>query len=197
MNNKEIKQKVNEGWVLARTIIEIIGSPKAHVDQTIKNYVNAIENENKIILKKDISKSKKHESNLYAAFAEIEILFKNLNEVIYFCFDYMPSSIEIEEPEEMIYKSHDLTTFINDLQGRLHDVDMTAKQLKKQNEKLNESFLKITKNFIIVSCINGMNMENLEKMTGLKSVALEKVLNALIKENKIKKENNIYITVKS
>ena len=43
---------------------------------------------------------------------------------------------EIIEPEELNYKKGDFSAFLNDLQARLHDVDMALKQYKARNEML-------------------------------------------------------------
>ena len=196
MNKNEIKQRISEGWIKARTIIEIIGKPKKHVDTTLKDYVKAISGKDTVIIKEDISRAKKHEEKLYAAFAELEVIFKNLNSLVYFCFDYMPSSIEIDEPGELVYTARELTLFINDMQGRLHDVNMAAKQLKQQNLKLNENFSKLLKNFIVVASVVGKTIQELEKIIGLPEKHMKSVLKVLIKEKRMKKQGEKYITIK-
>lgn len=194
ITKKDIKYLTEKGWIQVRTIMEIVGKPKPHVSKTMKEYVETISKNSKIkLLKKDISLPKKHSGDLYSSFAELDILFDSLNELIYFCFDYMPSSIEIERPEQILYSSKKLTSFINDLQARLHDVDMGSKQLKQQNIKLNENLVKLMKNLIIVSSVNGKTLEELENISGIQKNSLQKVIDILIKEKKIKKQGKLFM----
>ena len=119
-----------------------------------------------------------------------------MNELVYFCFDYMPSSVEIIEPQEHIYKAHDLTSFINDLQAKLHEANIAAKTISQKNIKLNEGFTKLLKNFVSVACFGGKTMKQLEILTGVTQKHLEIVIAVLIKEQRVKKKDELYVTVK-
>ncbi|MBR9690644.1 hypothetical protein GOV08_03085 [Candidatus Woesearchaeota archaeon] len=196
MSKKEIKAKVAQGWLLAKVIVEIVGKPKTHVDKTIKDYVKSMPSKTLILVKEEYHKAIKHEGNLFAAFVELDILFSSLNDMVYFCFDFMPSSIEVYEPEELTYKARDITAFINDVQGRSHDLDLVAKQLKQQNIKLNEGFTSILKNFILISCVGGRTIPELQKIIGLEQKFIKKVIDLMIKEKRIKKDGESYITLK-
>ena len=57
-------------------------------------------------------------------FAELEVKTASLTHIINFCFEYMPSLIEIIEPYELKISSADVSSFLNDLQAKLHGVDM-------------------------------------------------------------------------
>lgn len=196
MDKKEIELKTKEGWLLTRIIMEVAGKPKKHVEDMLKDYLSKIETENAIILKKEINRAKKQEGDIYASFAELEIIFKDLNELVYFCFDYMPSSVEVYDPQEMSYKARDLTAFINNLQAKLHDVNFAAKTIKAHNVKLNESFTKLLKNFVAVSCINGRTIQELEKIIGVPAIHLETIIKVLESEQRIKKKEDKYVTLK-
>ena len=195
MDNKEIQKKIKEGWVLARAIIEVAGKPKKHVEDTLKGYIKNIGSERIIVVKSEVSPAKKHD-DIFAAFTEMEILFKSINDLVYFCFDYMPSNIEVYDPQELVYKTRELNSFINTMQAKLHDANIAAKTIKQRNENLNDSFTKLMKNFIAVVCINGKTLVELEKIIGVPAIHIEKVLNVLIKEERMKKVENKYITTK-
>lgn len=196
MDKKEIQEKIKEGWLLARVIIEVAGKPKKHVETTLDDYIKKIETEKAIILKKEMNKAKKQAGEMFAAFCELEIIFKNLNELVYFCFDYMPSSVEIYDPQELMYKARDLTDFINDLQAKLHEVNFAAKTIKQQNTVLNDNFAKLLKNFIAIACVNGKTIDILEKMMGVPAEHIKRVIAVLEKEQRIKFKDNEYITLK-
>lgn len=197
MDKKEIEQKLKDGWLLSRVIIEVAGKPKKHVEDMLKDYITKIDaGTNVKIFKKTFNKAIKQEGDIYAAFAELEITFKTINELVYFCFDYMPSSVEIYDPQNFEYKARDITGFINDLQAKLHEVNFAAKTIKQHNIKLNENFTKLMKNFVAVSCINGKTLKQLEETIGVPAEHIEKVIAVLEKEQRIKKKDDKYVTVK-
>jgi len=117
--------------MIVRTVIEILGAPREHVDKTLKMVVDKANSAFKIRDKKiyDAAEYKK----LWSAFTELEIEFKDVNALIGFCFDYMPSSIEVLEPNEFNYKNMEFNGFVNDLLARLHKYDMILKNLKAEN----------------------------------------------------------------
>ena len=61
---------------------------------------------------------------LYSSFAELEIEFDILESVVGFCFDYMPSSIEILEPSELKLNAVNVSELFNELMARLHNNEM-------------------------------------------------------------------------
>lgn len=196
MDKRETEKMIKDGWILARAIIEVAGKPKKHVADTLKGYIDKIGNDKVIIVKTEISPAKKQEGDIYAAFCEIEALFKNLTELVYFCFDYMPSNVEIYDPQELVYKTRELNSFINTMQAKLHDANIAAKTIKQHNLKLNESFTKLLKNFLAVSSIGGKTLDELEGIIGVPKVHLETVFEVLMKEKRVKKEGNKYYTIK-
>jgi len=48
-------------------------------------------------------------------------------------FDFMPSSIEILEPQSLELKSQELTDFLNDLITRLHNYNVIVNNLQAEN----------------------------------------------------------------
>ena len=57
-----------------------------------------------------------------------------LQDVIDFCFDYLPSSVEILEPEYINEKSIDLAGVLNDLMLKLHEYNMVIRNLQAENK---------------------------------------------------------------
>jgi hypothetical protein len=128
------------------TIIEIAGSPKEHVESTINKMMDIMkENKNLNILKKEIAKAEKidlpaeiknaQNVDVFSAFAELEIEMPSLEEIMGFCYTFMPSSLEIMEPESVTMNQKDLENSLNDLLGKLHDqakIIMEYQTLKQQ-----------------------------------------------------------------
>jgi hypothetical protein len=181
--------------ILFRTVIEVLGKPMEHVDATIKGYVQKLkENKRYQLVKEELAELKQHEeSELWMAFAELEIKTNGVAEIIDFCFDYMPSIIEIIEPEELQLDSLSVSSFLNDLQAKLHGVDMLAKEMKMENQLTNSSLAKLLNNYILVLLRdNNLTSKQLGKFTGMNLDVLEDYLDKMIDEGKIDMKEGIY-----
>lgn len=181
--------------ILFRTVIEVLGKPMEHVDSTIKGYVQKLkENKRYQLVKEELAELKKHEeSELWMAFAELEIKTNGVAEIIDFCFDYMPSIIEIIEPEELQLDSLDVSSFLNDLQAKLHGVDMLAKQMKMENQLTNSSLAALLNNYILLLLRdNNFTSAQLAKFTGMNVDVLEDYLDKMIDKGKIDMKEGIY-----
>ena len=197
--------------IRCRTIIEVLGKPKEHVENSIKEYVEHIKKDSElVVLNEEYSETKEIEKrvaepleereqkdkkvfNLWSQFVELELVVKGTSKLIGFCFEYMPSSIDIIKPESLTMSGTELSSFLNDLQARLHDVDMIVKKLKGENDFLRMNMNAIIHNAILICLkVSKLNIEQLSKVTGVDKKELEIFLEKLLKENKIKKEEELY-----
>ncbi len=176
-----------------KIIIEILGKPKEHVEKTIKDYVESIKKDSGFIVMGSDFADAQEKDGLWTTFVELDMVIKGLPKLIAFCFDYMPSSVEISKPEELIVQNSTVENLINDLQARLHTVDMVVKKQKNENDFLRQNLAKAAQNVILISLSRGkMTKESLSKLTGIHEKELEIFLENLEKENKIKKEEELY-----
>ena len=185
--------------IVFRTIVEVLGKPKEHVDSTLKGYLQKLkENSRYEVAKEHLAELKQHEeSELWMAFAELEIKTSDVAEIINFCFDYMPSLIEIIEPEELQLDSLTISSFLNDMQAKLHGVDMIAKQMKLENQLTNQSAARLLNNFItILLRDHNLSSKQLGKLTGMNVDVLEDYLDKMIDEGKIDLKEGIYFLKK-
>lgn len=212
--------------IRCRTIIEVLGKPKEHVENSIKEYVEHIKKDSElVVLNEDFSETKevtsiKHpnkvEQNkvnsrmasdvpiterdlekdkkvLWSQFVELELVVKGTDKLIGFCFQYMPSSIDIIKPESLTMSGTELSSFLNDLQARLHDVDMVVKKLKGENDFLKMNMNAIIHNAIMICLkVSKLDIKQLSQVTGVDAKELEIFLEKLLKENKIRKEEELY-----
>lgn len=128
--------------IKATTIIEIMGKPQEHVKTTLERVYNLIKNnENFKLINHTLSEPKEIQESkeIFTAFGEFDIEFSKIDDVFGFCFDFMPSSIEITEPEQLKLESTSITDFLNDIIAKMHQYDMTLKKylLKEQAENKN------------------------------------------------------------
>ena len=193
MDEKQIKIKINEGYLHIRAIVEVIGTPKDYVEETLKGYIKKIEKDKSFtVLKKDFNEPVPHE-DLFSTFVEMEMLLEDSMTLLSFCFDYMPSSVEIMAPTKVIYESFDLTNFLNDMQARLHAVNLGISNYKGTNENLIKNTTILMKNFIVMILKEKeKTAKEISEITGIKDKQMEILLDALLKEKIIVKKGEKY-----
>lgn len=203
---KEIKQRLEEGWIQCRIVLEIVGKPKEHVEKTMKGIVEKIKKEKEILVADEhLAEVRQQETgakeegmlkDMWATFAELEILFKDMVRITYFCFEYMPSSIEILEPQTLNIKAIDLSEFFNDLQAKLHELNIAAKQLKSQSIFLQNNLQGLLNNFVMILLSKKeLTAEQLSRITGVKKETLEDFLDKLVDEGKVEMAGENYKVV--
>ena len=192
----ESEKQGEHSHIRCRTIIEVLGKPKEHVENAIREYIEHIKQDSElVILNEDYSETKEH-GKLCSKFVELDLVIKGTKKLISFCFEYMPSSIEVLKPEQLIMSSPELSNFLNDLQARLHNVDMIVKQLKAENDFVKQNMNAILHNAILICLkVSHLNLEQLSQITGVEKKELEIFVEKMLKENKIKKENEAYVLV--
>jgi len=182
--------------IRCKIILEVLGKPKEHVEKALNMYVDKIKNDSDLIVLKTEFAEPKEKEKLWTTFVELEMVVKGMHNLIAFCFDYMPSSIQILKPEEFSLNRSVIEDFMNDLQARLHQVDMVVKNEKNENNFLKKNMNAAIRNVILISLASGnLDKEKLSKITGIHDKELQLFLDELIKGNKIKEENKIYSLV--
>ncbi|HLC98361.1 MAG TPA: hypothetical protein VJC21_06320 [Candidatus Nanoarchaeia archaeon] len=185
-----------EKKILFRAMIEVLGKPQEHVEEALGTYLeNLKKNERYTVLRAVRAKAKKQEDqDLWVTFAELEARTEKVEDLIGFCFDYMPSLIEVIEPVEFPLKDLDVTQFLNDLQAKLHNVDMIAKSVKLENDHLHRNMGSLLRNYVILLLSKGgrLTAEQLSKLTGVDQDRLEDFLDTLIDKGHIDLKESFY-----
>jgi len=181
--------------VTARAIINIIGKPKEHIEKMLKDYIGKLKEDKQVnVIKEDYGEAEETEhKGMFSVFVETEIHFTDVSRLMWFCFDYMPSSIEIVEPEKLEYYGNDFTDFLNDTLSKLHKLDMLTKNFDAENKVLKKNGMTLLKNIIRLSIKQGsVDINLISKESGVPAEQLEKFLNAMEKEGSIKKQGDKY-----
>ena len=180
-----------------RAILELLGKPADYIDNTAKNIIATIKkNENYEILNEFLSDTEDRE-HLFSKFIELDLKIKNLPAIFDFCFDFMPSSIEIIKPEKLTLESRDMTAFLSDLQARLHNSDMATKKMNSIVKYLRSNIFKLVKNMLTILLRgNTLDLQTLSKHTGIGEKELNTFLESLIKQNFLKKDGDKYTLAK-
>jgi len=191
----KLKAKLERGYILARVIIEVVGKPREHVEAALKQAIKHIKTEKEgITLKEgDLYKAKEEKDGFFSTFSELELLFKDSNELIGFCFDYVPSSIEILEPKDLKFDTNQLANLINDLLAKLHQLGISLKKLNADNQILTKNATALLNNSITMA-LGGKEKTAAEisKFTGIPEQQLTPFLDIMVKNNAIKKEGDNY-----
>ncbi len=189
----EAEKQGQNAHIRCRTIIEVLGKPEEHVENSIKEYIEHIKEDSDLVILNEEYSEIKEQGNLWSKFVELDLVIKGTSKLISFCFEYMPSSIEVVKPEHLIMTNLELSSFLNDLQARLHSVDMIVKQLKAENDFLKLNMNAILHNAILICLkVSTLNIAQLSQITGVDKKEIEIFVEKLLKENKIKKENDLY-----
>ncbi|MAG73472.1 hypothetical protein CL620_04095 [archaeon] len=189
--------------IVFRTLIEVIGKPKEHVETALKGYLEKIgADERYTVLKKELADIKKQdgEQELWAIFAELEVEAREIPHIVSFCFDYMPSIIEVISPKSLVFDDVTTSHFLNDLQTRLHQIDMLTKQMRMENDALKHNTKALTRNYVLMLLSKSpMSAEELGKFTGIRDTnELADFLDFFIDKGTIDlKEGKYYLTKKT
>jgi len=130
---------------------------------------------------------------MFSTFAELGILFKDMQTLLGFCFDFMPSSIEILDPEKLSFKSNNFAGLINDLLTRLHQINLKVVQNNAEKKVLKKNMLNMLKNTVmILLSIKSMQLEQISKSSGINEKDLKPLLDSMVKENIINLKEGVY-----
>ena len=128
---------------VARLIEEVVGSPKEHVEATLKNVIEQLKKEEGVkVLKEENYEAELLKNGLWSAFAEIEYETASFKRMLEICFDYMPSTFEIIEPAGLEIDTNDIASLFNDLLAKLHKYALAIKTLQAENLLLKQKMQK-------------------------------------------------------
>lgn len=119
--------------IKAKIIIELLGSPKEYIEETMKKVLDELKARKEIsILNQETSDAKEVEK-FYSVFSDIEMKCNDISTLIGICFDFMPSSVEIISPKDLNFESKEMENLLNDLLARLHQESMLIRNLHAEN----------------------------------------------------------------
>ncbi|MBT7556202.1 hypothetical protein HN615_04675 [Candidatus Woesearchaeota archaeon] len=137
---------MEEGKIKVRAIMEIMGSPEEHVSKTMNMVVEKLKNSDyfKCIEEKVSESTKIEDRPFWSKFVEAELEFDEVDMITGFCFDFMPSTLEVVEPSKINFERNILNNLWNDLIARLHQYDMLVKNLHAENVVMKREMAKLS-----------------------------------------------------
>ena len=178
-----------------RAVVEVLGKPQEHVEKMMKSIVEKLQQDERFTVKQAETHDciAQENTDLFATFTEVELATEELDNMIGFCFDFMPSSIEINQPSTLEIPNGSLSQFFNDLQAKLHQVDMIAKQMKMERDLLSKNTAGLLRNYLLVLLTNNkLTIEQLSKYTGVEQDKLADYLDKLIDSGSVDLEGELY-----
>ena len=191
-----IRERLASGYLRVNTVIEIVGTPKEHVEETLRLVLRQLREESGVDMLKGKVHEPKAQGSYFSTFAELEILVKNFATLINVCFSYMPSSVEIVEPAQFKLSPHELAGLFNDLLGRLHEIDLRLKNTNAANILLEKNLYNLLKNAVLIVLSSGnKTMGELSIKVGIGEDQLEPFLVKFAEEKVIAKEGHFYVGI--
>ena len=192
---KEGKEKLKLGWIHVLATFEIVGKPKEHVDKSSKQLLETLGKEERLfIIEKNFGKAKATGDNYFAAFAEVDLLVKDIETITWIAVNFTPSAIEIIEPLKFTFTALDIQTWSNDLLAHLHQVGFTYKTQSSEMAFLKHNLRQLIDNTMLLSLARSpKNFQALCKDTSLSKETAEPHLKALIEAKRVVEKAGLYI----
>ncbi len=192
------RERFEKGHVLARVIIEMLGAPKEHIEKTLKDYIEKLQKEAKDyeIVKAEFEEAKE-QGKFFSAFTEVDIWFHRPGVLINFCFDSMPSSIDIIRPDDLKIGSKEFSDFLNDLQAHIHELDASVKKVKATNKLLDQNSTAVFRNFIIYLLKQGnKDVDEFAEHLGVMAKDLKPFMSKLVGQDIVEEKEGKYYLIK-
>ncbi len=120
-------------------IFEIMGRPAEYIKETLSQLVDKIRAEKGcVIQEKKIFDPRAVEQykDIFTTFAEVEMTFETLDDLLRVIFNYLPSHIDIVNPQTSSLSNTEMNALANQLTGKLHQYDELAKRMMLENDAL-------------------------------------------------------------
>lgn len=193
VDESAIREKLEKGYLRINTVIEIVGTPREHVEDTLRLVLKQLREEKGV----DVLGGKVHEPKaqgaFFSTFAELQVLVKDFTTLINLCFSYMPSSVEIVEPASFKLAPVELARLFNDLLGRLHEIDMRLKNTNAANILLDKNLYNLLKNAVLLLIGSGQKtIGDISVRVGIPEQQLEPFLAKFAEEKVLRKDGHHY-----
>ena len=192
MDQIQIEEKTSKGAIHCRIIINILGAPKDYVEKTLGVVLKRFREEKGVDVVEEKTYPGKEQGELFSAFSDLEVLFKDLQTLTRICFDYMPASIEIVKPENFRLPAVDLSDFVNDMLTLLHQIDFKLKDSMAGRSVMERNMKTLLRNSIIMYLGSGSkSIEQISKIIGIPEKQLTPFMEKFSKRRVSKKKRRL------
>ncbi len=193
MEKEELEEKLEKGHMHCRVVIEIMGAPQKHVEDTIQLVVKKLGEEREVSVVSEQIHPVEAKEKLFSTFAEVEILIRGFSTLTRILFDYMPSSFEILKPESFRLPVLEVSNFVNDTLAALHQIDFKLKDVNAANRLLEMNSANLLKNFLLLMLDSGKkSIREISEKVGIRPEQLDPFMKAFSQEGLIRKNGDLW-----
>jgi len=194
-----------ENRLLCKVIIEVAGKPKEHIENTLRLVLKKIKDEETDIKfkqgdlykAKEVNISTEQKGQIWSTFTELELYMKDVETLIGFCFTYMPSSIEILEPQDIRFNLKDFSDLLTELLARLHQIGIVLKNLNAEKEVLNRNAASLLRNIVMISLRKKeKTLDEIAKFSGIDKNKLKPFIDEFVNMEFLKESDGKYSLVR-
>ena len=180
--------------VRIHTILELVGTPKNHIEKTIELLVKQLGEQDGIKIEdKEVSDAQKTDDDMFGAFAELTMEMKDLTTLNHFAVNYTPAAIELLEPETVKMDPVTFNEVYGDILAKLHMSNTEIVELKNQRKQVLRSLNALVRNTILILVEDKpRTKEEIAEQTGVDKKRINKVLQVMTKNNTLSKEDDTY-----
>ncbi len=217
---KAPKEEKKENAIVFNAVIRVLGSPKEHVKKTLEGFVDILKkNSDYKTLSTKVSKIEKvkpkekeelkepKEVELYAGYVDLEIGTNKKERIFDFCFNFMPISIEVVKPMDIVFSANEISRFLTDVQGRVHEIDWNLKmeksanilldkinkELKQKREVMTQNLIQMLQNNIHLALKEkAKDIKEISKNIGIPEDQIKPFLDRMIESKELVLENGKY-----
>ena len=127
MDEKGVKDKLEQGWIKSSMWFEVMTSDKETAESTLKDHIKSMQKlKNTYILTERFEEAvevKNPPGKLKEAFskvAQVELLSKNVETLLFAVIYFAPSGIEILEPKELTIGLETIQVIMNSVADVMH-----------------------------------------------------------------------------
>lgn len=121
-----------------RATIEVLGYPEEHIKEVINKVIEKLKTEEGIkVLKETTHETEKIKDTIFASFVEIELKINDFSKLLSFCYDYLPSTMEILDTEKIALPVREFSAGINEMLINLHNYKLVLNNLSQKIKEKN------------------------------------------------------------
>ena len=190
------KERVDKGMILARVVIEVLGAPKEYVEKAVQIVVDKVHSIKDAEVVSESTFEAEEKGKLFSTFSEIEMWFKNMDQILKFLFEFTPSSIEIMQPTTVNLKANMLSGICNDFLLKMHDLGMKLKDTAAKVKLLQGNADALVRNLLKLTLSEPRKLEDVAKLTGIPEENAAAILDNFQKAGVVEKKGDEYHFVK-
>lgn len=126
--------------IVINTFLQISGKPKENVQRALDVIRGQLEKDRRCkILECEILEPELDDLQiLFSGLLELKIEFCAVKDVLAFVYDYLPMSIEVEQPNKLEIEIGDFNSILNDISSKTMNLTNENRRLKTFVHKLNK-----------------------------------------------------------